>query len=188
MHRQLGMIMIFALVVLLAMTLLGVAAMTSGILQEAMAHHSQRQSVAFNAAEAALSGVVFESEDEVLLRNDSLLDPISEARQGAALAAHSDALTCLTDHSFVERTVTHHGFSVGTRHISTGMQDSQARARSWSRTAFVREQACRGSSNVIGNSNIRCHVFMVRGCGQLTEHGFAVANTLTVSVFAPASQ
>ena len=60
--------------------------------------------------------------------------------------------------------------------------------KSWSRTSFVREQACRGSSNVIGGSNINCHVFIIRGCGKVAGKSTVVANTLAASVFGPASQ
>ena len=188
MKQQHGMVMIFALVVLLALTLLGIAALGSSTLQQKMAVSSQQQALLFNAAEAALAGVMFESEDEQLLADDTLLDPISEARQGNSLDPISQAFSCFIDQGFPSRTVTSSGFRPGTKHQLSGTQDSQNRLQSWSRTAFVREQACRGSSNVIGGSNIRCHVFMVRGCGQLTGGDYAVANTMTVTVFAPVSQ
>lgn len=187
-HKQRGMIMIFALVVLLSLTLLGVAALSSGTLQQKMALNTQQQALMFNAAEAALAGVMFESEDETLLSDANVLDPISEARQQSALNPTLTQLSCFVEQGFIERTVTSQGFVTGAQQISTGAQDSQARMQSWSRTAFVREQACRGSSNVIGGSNISCHVFVVRGCGQLNNNDFAVANTMTVSVFAPVSQ
>lgn len=188
MKQQHGMVMVFALVVLLALTLLGVAALGNSTLQHKMAVNSQQQSLLFNAAEAALAGVMFESEDEQLLADNTLLDPITEARQGNILDPVTQAFSCFVEQGFTGRTVTSSGFSTGAKHQFSGAQDSQNHMRSWSRTAFVREQACRGSSNVIGGSNIRCHVFMVRGCGQLIGGDYAVANTMTVAVFAPVSQ
>jgi type IV pilus assembly protein PilX len=70
----------------------------------------------------------------------------------------------------------------------TGNYQNVPSSQSWSRTAFIREQACRGSSNVIGGSNINCHVFIIRGCGRVAGKPTVVANTLAASVFAPASQ
>lgn len=188
MLEQRGMVMIFALVVLLALTLLGIAALGTSTLQQKMAVNSHQQTLLFNAAEAALAGVMFESEDEQLLANKTLLDPISEARQGNRLDPVLQTFSCFVDQGFTGRTVTSSGMSTGAKHQLSGAQDSQNHMLSWSRTAFVREQACRGSSNVIGGSNIRCHLFMVRGCGQWIGSDYAVANTMTLTVFAPVSQ
>ncbi len=187
-QRQRGMVMIFALVVLLALTLLGVAALDRGTLQQKLAINTQQQTLIFNAAEAALAGVMFEAEDEQLLADQSLLDPISEARQRAAHDPQNESLSCFVEQGYSARQATYTGFVTGEQQTQSGAQDSQARLNAWSRTAFIQEQACRGSSNVIGGSNISCHIFVVRGCGQLQNTAFAVANTMTVSVFAPVSQ
>ncbi len=188
MRHQHGVVMIFALLVLLSLTMLGVASVSSGLLQTKMASSQEQQSLAFNAAEAALAGAVFEAEDESVLSDASLLDPLSEARQAAVLDPAVTELSCFANQGFIQRNVTSNGLNFGERHITVAKSDSQSRLTSWSRTAFVKEQACRGSSNVIGGSNISCHMFVVRGCGQLDNSPFAVANSLTASVFAPASQ
>ncbi|MBT0585784.1 pilus assembly protein PilZ [Alteromonas sp. SM 2104] len=180
--------MVFALLVLLSLTILGVASVSSSLLQNKMATSMEQSSLAFDAAEAAIAGVVFESEDEVLLTDPLLLDPLSQARQGNVFDPTAQQLSCFENANWTNRTVTQAGLSTGSNHNNAGSYDNTPPLNSWSRTAFVREQACRGSSNVIGGSNINCHVFVVRGCGQINNNGYVVANSLTASVFAPASQ
>ena len=148
----------------------------------------QQSGMAFDAAEAGLAGVFFESEDEVLLANNALTDPLSEARQGNQFVPGVDTLSCFEENTWTNRRITSGGLSTGTRHTGEGTYQSSPATYSWSRTAFVREQSCRGSSNVIGGSNINCHVFIVRGCGQVAGKSRIVANTVSASVYAPASQ
>lgn len=186
--RQQGLVMVFALLVLMSLTIIGVASVSSGLMQSKMAQSMERSSLAFDAAEAAIAGVMFESEDEVLLANDNLTDPLSEARQGTVLDPGVNQLSCYNENDWTNRQMTSSGLEVGKRHIASGSFQSNPPINSWSRTAFVREQACRGSSNVIGGSNISCHVFVVRGCGQMENGSYAVANSLTASVYAPASE
>lgn len=185
-QKQKGLVMVFALLVLLSITILGISSVSSALLQDRMATSLEKKSFAFDAAEAALAGVVFESEDEVLLANPNILDPLSEARQANALDVNNEALSCF-DENRITRTTTKDGMEFGQQHTAAQKYSDKPPVNAWSRTAFVREQACRGSSNVIGGSNINCHVFVVRGCGQIEGSGYAVANTLTAAVFAPAS-
>lgn len=186
MKNQNGLVLVFALLVLLSITILGVSSVSSSLLQTKMASSLERKSVAFDAAEAAIAGVVFESEDETLLSDPALTDPLSEARQGLALNLTSDSLSCF-DNNRIRRDVTANGMTMTKRHTAAAQFSDQGNVSSWSQTAFVREQACRGSSNVISGSNIKCHVFVVRGCGQSQGSSYAVANTLTAAVFAPAT-
>ncbi|WP_100656369.1 PilX N-terminal domain-containing pilus assembly protein [Alteromonas flava] len=186
--KQQGLVLVFALLILLSLTILGVASVSSSLMQSKMATSMETSSVAFDAAEAAIAGVLFESEDEVLLTDPNLSDPLSDARQGNVLDPNIQTLSCFDNASWTNRSVTQGGLITGTNHTGVGNFDDRPATDSWSRTAFVREQACRGSSNVIGGSNINCHVFIVRGCGQVNGKPFAVANSLTASVFAPASQ
>lgn len=185
--RQQGLVLVFALLILMTLTILGVTSVTSGLLQNKMAVGMERQLLAFDAAEAAIAGVVFESEDPVLLGSALTVDPLSQARQLNAIDLDAQALSCYDAVSWINRQITEAGLSAGSQHTVTGSYNTTPEVTSWSRTAFVREQACLGSSNVVGGSNISCHVFLVRGCGQLSDAPFAVANTLNASVFAPAS-
>jgi len=185
--HQSGLVMVFALLVLLSLTVLGVSSVSSSLLQNKMATSMERSSLAFDAAEAAIAGVVFESEDEVLLTS-ALTDPLSEARQGNEFDPEVEDLSCYNDIRWTNRTMTSAGLTTGANHSGAGSYDNSPPVNSWSRTAFVREEACRGSSNVIGGSNISCHVFVVRGCGQVNGNSFVVANSLKAAVFAPATQ
>lgn len=186
MKAQSGLVMVFALLVLLSMTILGVASVSSSLMQTKMAASMEKKSVAFVAAEAAVAGVVFESEDESLLEDSTLTDPLSEARQQASIDFENESLSCF-DNNRIDRFMNNGGLSRGTRHTVDGNYRANPEVKSWSKTSFVREQACKGSSNVIGGSNISCHVFVIRGCGQVAGSKYAVANTLSASVFAPAT-
>jgi type IV pilus assembly protein PilX len=132
--------------------------------------------------------VMFESEDEALLSNVALDDPLSEARSGAQLNLAVQDLSCFEDARWTNRILTKNGLEKETQHITAGNYTDKPVVKSWSRAAFVREQPCIGSSSVIGGSNISCHVFIVRGCGQLDDSNYAVANSVNASVFAPATQ
>ena len=188
MKQQQGVVLVLALLVLVSLTILGISAVSSSLTQSKMAMSMQESGMAFDAAEAAIAGVFFESEDEVLLADDLQTDPLSEARQGNQLNPAADELSCFENAQWTNRQLTEAGLTTGTRHITDGNYQSQPEVESWSRTAFVREQPCRGSSNVIGGSNINCHVFVIRGCGKVDGKATVVANSLGAAVFAPASQ
>ena len=187
MKRQHGVVLVVALLVLLSLTILGVSAVSSSLNQNKMATSMQQSGLAFDAAEAALAGVFFESEDEVLLTNAALLDPLSQARQGTQFDPITEALSCTESTKWTNRQMTKAGLKTNAIHTAEGDYQTEVKTRSWSRTAFVREQACRGSSNVIGGSNINCHVFVVRGCGQVDGRSTIVANSVSAAVLAPAS-
>lgn len=53
-HKQQGMVLIVALIILMAMTILGVSSMTTTSLEERMAANTRDRHVAFQAAEATL--------------------------------------------------------------------------------------------------------------------------------------
>jgi type IV pilus assembly protein PilX len=186
MNNQRGLVMVFALLVLMSLTILGVASVSSGMLQTKMAASLERKSFAFDAAEAALAGVVYESEDEVLLADPTKTDPLSEARQINALDLANDELSCF-DNNRTDRFVTNDGLTRNKMHTTAGNFRTSPGTTSWSKSAFIREESCRGSSNVIGGSNITCHIFLVRGCGKTAGSNYAVANTMSAAVFAPSS-
>ncbi len=186
--KQSGLVMVFALLVLLSLTILGVSSVSSSLLQSKMASSMERRSMAFDAAESAIGAVLFESEDKALLSNDALNDPLSDARAGIQYDPSVQDLSCFDGDNWTNRTLTAAGLQKNTQHTQAGNFRDSPQTQSWSRTAFVREQACIGSSNVIGGSNISCHVFIIRGCGRVQDSKYVVANSQTASVFAPASQ
>lgn len=184
MKHQHGLVLVFALLVLLSITILGVTAIKSSILQSKMASSIEKKSFAFDAAEAAIGGVVFESEDDAIMRSPNAVDPLTEARGVNQFDSTSEVLSCFDDKR-VTRRATADGMTTNTMHTTEALFSDNPPVRSWSRTVFVREQACRGSSNVVGGININCHIFLVRGCGQIEGSNYAVANTLAASVIAP---
>jgi type IV pilus assembly protein PilX len=186
--KQQGLVMVFALLILISLTLLGVASVSGSLLQSKMAVSSENRLLAFDAAEAAIAGVIFESEDDTVLSDADRLDPLSEARQKDVLDLTDNSWRCENDTDWINRTITHSGLSAGSLHTQSGNYDDNPAINSWSRTAYLSEKACQGSSNVIGGSNISCHVFVIKGCGQLEGSRAITANTLNVSVFAPASE
>jgi type IV pilus assembly protein PilX len=187
-QKNSGMVMVFALLILMSLTILGVSSVSSSLMQSKMASSMEKRSLSFDAAESAIAAVMFESEDELLLSNAAKDDPLSAARGGTPLVLADGDISCFEDEDWTNRTLTKGGLTKNTQHITAGNYTDKPVVKSWSRAAFVREQPCVGSSNVIGGSNISCHVFIVRGCGQLDDSNYAVANSVNASVFAPATQ
>ena len=180
--------MVFALLILMSLTILGVSSVSSSLMQSKMAASMEKRSLSFDAAESAIAAVMFESEDEILLSNIALDDPLSAARGGFPLDLTVQEMSCFEDVTWTNRELTSAGLSTGTQHTSAGNYTDKPVVKSWSRAAFVREQPCVGSSNVIGGINVSCHIFIIRGCGQLDDSNYAVANSVSASVFAPATQ
>ncbi|WP_158967098.1 PilX N-terminal domain-containing pilus assembly protein [Paraglaciecola sp. L3A3] len=187
-QKNSGMVMVFALLILMSLTILGVSSVSSSLMQNKMAVSMEKRSLAFDAAESAIGAVMFESEDKTLLSNDNLNDPLSDARAGNQIDLTVQELSCFEDANWTNRSLTKNGLTKNSQHLAAGNYIDSPNVKSWSRTAFVREQACVGSSNVIGGSNISCHVFIVKGCGQVEDSKYVVANSQNASVFAPASQ
>lgn len=187
-QKNSGMVMVFALLILMSLTILGVSSVSSSLMQSKMATSMEKRSLSFDAAESAIAAVMFESEDEILLSDFALDDPLSAARGGVQLDLEAQEMSCFEDVTWTNRVLTSTGLSTGTQHTSAGNYTDKPVVKSWSRAAFVREQPCVGSSNVIGGSNISCHIFIIRGCGQLDDSNYAVANSVSASVFAPATQ
>ena len=185
--KQQGLVMVFSLLVLVSLTLLGVASVSSSLMQNKMAISLEEQSLAFDAAEAAIAGVLFESEDRALLVSADL-DPLSDARQNPLVVSDLQPLTCLdAGLAWTDRTLVKNGLTKGTRHTAAGKFITDPNVESWSRTSYVTQQACLGSSNVLGGSNISCQIFMIKGCGQIDGSPVVVANTLNASIFAPSN-
>lgn len=186
-HKNSGMVMVFALLILMSLTILGVSSVSSSLIQSKMAMSMEKRSLAFDAAESAIAAVMFESEDETLIAS-AVNDPLTDARAGTQIILANQDLSCFEDEIWTNRILTNDGLNAGTQHTTAGDYTDTPVVESWSRTAFVKEQPCVGSSNVIGGSNISCHIFIVKGCGKLQHSNYAVANTLNASVFAPATQ
>ncbi|WP_051275629.1 PilX N-terminal domain-containing pilus assembly protein [Aestuariibacter salexigens] len=183
--KQHGVILAFSLLILLCLTLLGVSAVSNSLMQTKMAHSYERSAAAFDAAEAAITAALFEvTHRDALQRNDTL-DPFSEVQQQAIIAS-ADEVQCLKDDKFVQRTVTEQGLRYGDRHVAKGHYQVSPKVHSWSKTALLAERACQGTSSVMGRKSPRCLTYIIRGCGQLNNNNYVIANTLIVTTLASA--
>ena len=140
--------MVFALLILMSLTILGVSSVSSSLMQSKMATSMEKRTISFDAAESAIAAVMFESEDEVLLTNVALDDPLSSARGGTQLDLTVQQMSCFEDVTWTNRVLTKAGLVSGTQHTNAGNYTDKPVVKSWSRAAFVREQPCVGSSNV----------------------------------------
>lgn len=82
--KQAGAALIVALVILLAVTMIGISAVKSGLFHERMAFNAQANELSFQAAETAISGVIEEAKT-----NGSMLTKI--------LDSSSPTLNCVTN-------------------------------------------------------------------------------------------
>ena len=198
--------MVLALLILMSLTVLGVSSVSSSLMQSKMATSMEKRSLSFDAAESAIAGVIFESEDKTLHSTSSASDVLSIARQGVVF--DQNKMKCVVSSvnpvnpanpvnpvnpvnaeiPYTRRTLTSNGLTLGKVHTNIANYSTSPPVKSWSRAAFVHEKPCVGSSNVIGKSNISCHIFVVMGCGQLDGSNYVVANSVISSVFAPATK
>lgn len=182
MGKQQGAVLVVSLSILVVLTILGITAVSTGVLQQKMSTNFSQSALAFEAAEVALEGVIFESNDP--LRYVDGDDPLSEARMAVTLDRDNQQLSC-NDEGWINRSMTDAGLQVGVRLDGGDPLFDSPRTDSWSRTAFYRETACLGSSVVMGNARVSCHNFMARGCGRVAEGPVITANSMSLSVMAP---
>lgn len=185
MTRQQGAVLVVSLSILVVLTLLGMTAVASGVLQQKMTSNFTQYTLAFEAAEIALEGVVYESNDP--LRYAGAEDPLSEARMGPALDRQGHRRLSCSDKDWINRSVTGDGLAAGIKLDGQQPLSESPKTDAWSRTAFYRETACLGSSTVMGRARISCHHFITRGCGRVAEGPIITANTMSLSVMAPGS-
>lgn len=89
-HQQ-GAVLILSLIILLVMTLIGLASMNTSLMQEKMANNAQKTNVTFQAAESAVSVII----EEVLGGDESKL---SEALNSTTFQSSSTSLNLGTSH------------------------------------------------------------------------------------------
>lgn len=127
--KQQGLVMVFALLVLLSLTILGISAVSSSLTQSKMAMSTQQAGLAFDAAEAAIAGVFFESEDEVLLSDVNLTDPLSEARQGNVYDPQVNTLSCFDENTWTNRQMPSGALEIGKQNIGSENYQSTQRPK-----------------------------------------------------------
>ena len=86
-HQQ-GAALAVSILILLILTVIGIAAMSSGLMAERMAANSQEKILTFNLAESAGNAVI-----NNFARDPSALEPVFEVADFSALDSHTNAVT-----------------------------------------------------------------------------------------------
>lgn len=201
---QKGIALVIALVLLTSMTIVGVSSVSSGVMQTKMATNQNTLSLAFDAADAAIEGVIYEGgsknlragsvEDE---SGDPLVDVLTEARNNGQLTEDNivdmAALpTCddLADPIWSERRITSDGLKTDAVHTGTGALTSNPSVQSWSKAAFIGLKNLTNPnsglvSSIVDTDGARnrtiFEVFMVKGCGHVDGTVINAANTVIIS-------
>lgn len=184
--RQQGVVLPIALLMLAILTTLGIFTLDTSSRNYAQSTTKVHYNLTQEAAESAARGAIFEAQDEIILRDDLVFDPLSEARGGATYQADNNDLSCYDNYS--RRTVTSANLQTGVNNNAAGNYNESPKTEAWSRTAFVAEAPCKGFSEVLGDNSLTCHYFVVRGCGTSKQQPNVQAVEITVSVLAPATR
>lgn len=178
---QRGAALAVAMVVLVVLTLTGVLALSRATIQQKMATLFDSSGMAFDAAEVAIDGVIFEQEDVTL---DSAQRILTIAQAAPEYDPESDEMQC-HDGSWTERTVTNSGLRKGKVHTSSGHLQSDPKVSSWSKVAYVGEGLKVPSGWSFSQG---FHYFQVRGCGHVKGDRTTTANDLQIYLLGPKSE
>ncbi|MCM2680609.1 PilX N-terminal domain-containing pilus assembly protein [Echinimonas agarilytica] len=180
-HTQSGAALVVSLVILLVLTLTGVLALNRSTMQQKMATLFDASGMAFDAAEVAIDGVVFEQEDVTL---DANLRVLTIAQGAASFDPEIDSMEC-HDANWTSRTMTSSGMTKGAVHSGTGSLHADPELNSWSKVAYVGE----GLRVPAGwGFNQGFHYFQVRGCGHVAGERTTTANELQIYLLGPKSE
>jgi len=201
---QKGLALIVSLVLLTSMTIVGVSSVSSGVMQTKMATNQNSLSLAIDAAEAAIEGIVHESSSTALrsgqvedVAGNTLEDVLTEARNAGQVSADntldfSTVPTCdeIASAEWSQRGVTSNGLADDTIHTMTTSLSSNPEVWAWSKSAFIGlknlTDASSGMvSSIVDTDGVRnrtvLEVFVVKGCGHVTGSAVNAANTLVLS-------
>jgi type IV pilus assembly protein PilX len=202
---QKGIALVISLVLLTSMTVVGVSSVSSGVMQTKMATNQNTLSIAFDAADTAVEGIVYESSSTELRSGtvtdddgNQLSDVLTEARNAGQVGADNqiDMSTVPSCDEIASATWPERGVSL------SGLQDDSVLERgavalstnpevwAWSKSAFLglknQTDASSGMvSSIVDTDGSRnrtiLEVFVVKGCGHVTGSAVNVANTVIVS-------
>ena len=200
---QKGIALVITLVLLTSMTLVGVSSVSSGVMQMKMATNQNSLSLAFDAAEASIEGIIHESSSsslragEVLDENDNqLLDVLTAARAAGNIANNNqidvnNIPTCdETDANWQERSVTSAGLQDDSVHTTVAAMSDKPEVWAWSKSAYLGMKNMTDInsglvSSVVDTDGSRnrtvLEVFVIKGCGHVSGAAVNVANTLIIS-------
>ena len=201
---QKGVALVISLVLLTSMTIVGVSAVSSGVMQTKMATNQNSMSVAMDAADAAIEGLVHEGSSMALrsgLVDDGagnvLIDVLTEARNAGQVSVNnmldfSAVPSCdqATLAAWAERGVSASGLSDDSIHSMSAALSSNPEAWAWSKSGFVglknlTDPSSGMVSSIVDTDGVRnrtlFEVFAIKGCGHVTGSSVNAANTLIVS-------
>lgn len=201
---QKGIALIVSLVLLTSMTVIGVSSVQSGVMQTKMATNQNTLSIAFDAAEASVEGIVHESSSTALRSGqvededgNTLFDALTEARNSGQVGANNQVdsttlPTCddLADANWMQRSVTSNGIQDDAVHTASAAMATNPEVWAWSKSAFVGLKNVTDSSSGLVSSIVDTdgsrnrtllEVFVIKGCGHVTGSAVNAANTLFVS-------
>ena len=199
-----GLALIVSLVLLTSMTIVGVSSVSSGVMQTKMATNQNSLSLAIDAAEAAIEGIVHESSSTALrsgqvedASGNTLVDVLTEARNAGQVSADntldfSTVPTCddISLATWSERGVTSSGLADDSVHTMTSALSSNPEVWAWSKSAFVGLKNLTDASSglvssIVDTDGVRnrtmLEVFVIKGCGHVTGSAVNAANTLIIS-------
>lgn len=201
---QKGIALIVSLVLLTSMTVVGVSSVSSGVMQTKMAGNQNTLSIAFDAAEAAVEGIVHESSSTALRagsveddEGNTLFDVLTEARNNGQVGTNNQVVltelpTCdqLADENWSLRSVTAEGLQDDSVHTASAAMATSPEVWAWSKSAFVGLKNVTDASSGLVSSIVDTdgtrnrtllEVFVIKGCGHVTGSAVNAANTLFVS-------
>lgn len=201
---QKGIALIVSLVLLTSMTVIGVSSVQSGVMQTKMATNQNTLSIAFDAAEASIEGIVHESSSTALRSGqvedddgNTLFDALTEARNSGQVGASNQVdgttlPTCddLADENWMQRNVTSNGIQDDSVHTASAAMATNPEVWAWSKSAFVGLRNVTDISSGLVSSIVDTdgsrnrtllEVFVIKGCGHVTGSAVNAANTLFVS-------
>ena len=201
---QKGIALVISLVLLISMTIVGVSAVSSGVMQTKMATNQNSLSVALDAADAAIEGLVHESSSMALRSGlvddgagNTLLDVLTEARNAGQVSVNNEVdfsavPTCDQSNlaNWSERGVTSSGLADDSIHTMSAALGQHPETWAWSKSGFVglknlTDPESGMVSSIVDTDGVRnrtlFEVFAVKGCGHVTGTSVNAANTVVVS-------
>lgn len=201
---QKGIALVISLVLLTSMTVVGVSSVSSGVMQTKMATNQNTVSLAFDAADAAIEGIVHESSSTNLragtmedVNGNQLFDVLTEARNSGQISDDNTVdfntlPTCddIANDDWAERAVTSTGLQDDTVMAGTEAMRANPEVWSWSKSAYVGlKNLTDGNSGLVSSivdtdgtrNRTILEVFVVKGCGHVSGSVVNAANTLVLS-------
>lgn len=202
--RQKGIVLIIALVILTSMTVVGVSSISSGVMQTKMASNQNTVSLAFDAAEVAVEGIVHEGSSANLRAGNVMggagvpeVDVLTAARNAGAITNNNQVNmaqlpTCdqIANALWSQRRVNAAGLQDNAVHNGGGAMMDVPEINAWSKSAFVglkniTDPTSGLVSSIVDTDGARnrtvFEVFMLKGCGHVNGTVINAANTVVVS-------